>query len=295
MANNNLIPSKKQVTLYLLPSFVIYGFTVLIPIVMAVYYGFFKWSGGPKKEFIGFRNYINILGDEIFWKSLSNNFYVVVFSIVVQVGIAFFIAVLLNTKYIKFKNLHRSTIYFPSILSSVIIGFVWSILYDYNYGLINFFLEFFGMGDLKQAWLSNPNLVMTLVCIAMVWQYIGTYLIIFLAGFGAIDTSIFEMAEIDGANVFQRALYITLPMLKNVFAVCVILCFSGSMKSFDHVITMTAGGPGNASNLIALYAYQSSFLHYKLGYGAALSVAILFISLTILLIAGFITKKFNKD
>ena len=109
-------------------------------------------------------------------------------------------------------------------------------------------------------------------------------MVILLSAFASLDPQIFEMAEIDGANGFRRAIYISLPLLRNTLLVCVTLCISGNMKIFDHIYSMTGGGPGNTTSVLAMYAYKTSFVKYKMGYASAMSIWILIISL--LLIGG---------
>lgn len=284
-------PKKTVIAAYLIPGIILYTCIVIVPVFVALYYSLFEWTGGPNKSFIGINNYIALLKDEIFWKAFVNNLLLMLICIIGQIGIAFILSCVLNSRMVKFKNFHRSMAYFPATLSAVVIGFVWSLIYDLNYGLLNYVLDFFGREDLKQAWLSNTSIAMLLVSIPIVWQFIGYYLIIFLAGFSSIDTSIFEMAEIDGANWWKRTVYITMPMMKNVFLVCVTLCISGTMKTFDHIYVMTGGGPLNATKLIAIHAYEVSFKQYKMGYGSAVSIGVLLLSL---LIIGLSQKIFRS-
>lgn len=281
MKTSVLKPKKWQFVAYLLPGIVWYAFVVFVPVIGAMYYSAFEWMGGPKKTFIGLQNYVTLLKDAQFWQSFGNNIYLCVVCLIGQIGIAFFLALMLNSRMVKFKKFHRVVTYFPVTLSAVVIGFIWNMIYDYNYGLLNTFLGALGFEDLQQAWLSNRALAMFLVCVPLIWQNIGYYLVIILAGFSSIDTSILEMAEIDGATGFQRARYITVPLIKNTLIVCMTLCISGNMKAFDHIYVMTGGGPGTTTNVMSLYAYQNSFLRYKMGYGSAISIGILILSIGI--------------
>ena len=281
MKSSVLRPKKWQFVAYLLPGVLWYAFVVFVPVIGALYYSAFDWMGGPNKTFIGLQNYLTLIKDAEFWHSFKNNLYLCVVCLIGQIGIAFFLALMLNSRIVKFKNFHRVVTYFPVTLSAVVIGFIWNMIYDYNYGLINTFLEAIGLGNLQQAWLSNRGLAMFLVCLPLVWQNIGYYLVILLSGFSAIDASVLEMAEIDGATGWQRARYITVPLIKNTLIVCMTLCISGNMKAFDHIYVMTNGGPGTTTNVMSLYAYQTSFLRYKMGYGSAISIGILILSIAI--------------
>jgi raffinose/stachyose/melibiose transport system permease protein len=291
--HNYTRPSGGVIFAYLVPGIIIYSFSVFLPVLFAIYYSFFDWSGGPKMEFAGLSNYIELIHDGIFWKSFGNNLYLVLVAIIGQIGIAFLLAVMLSLRVVKLKSLHTKLIFFPVTVSAVVVGFVWSMVYDYDYGLLNAILKVFGMKALP--WLAQSDGIMTIVSIPIIWQYIGLYLIIIMAALTSIDREILEMAEIDGASNIQRARYIILPMIKKTLIVCIMLCIAGNMKVFDHIFVMTKGGPGRESTVMAMYAYQTSFLKYRMGYGAAISIGILILSLVIILVARGITESIGKE
>ncbi len=286
---------RRVMVLYLLPGIVLYSFIILVPVCLAAYYGMFDWSGGVNKIFTGIENYKNVLADPVFRKSLWNNIYLTVVCLIGQIGIAFILAVMLNGRHVKFKGFHRTMSYFPAVLSAVVIGFIWSMIYDYNYGLLNAFLKMIGQGDKIQAWLNNDKLVLFLTAIPLIWQFIGYYLLIIMSALSSVDPQIFEMAEIDGASGWKKAVYITLPLIKNTLIVCVTLCISGNMKIFDHIYAMTGGGPGNASSVMAMYAYKTSFVSYKMGYGSAMSIVILIVSLIFVAGSRGVLMHFTKE
>lgn len=288
-------PKPLTFIMYILPAFLLYTFIIVVPIVMAMYYGFFDWSGGTQKTFIGFENYMELFRDKQFWASLSNNLYLIVLCVVGQIGLAFLFAMMLNSRLAKFKNLHRTISFFPSVLSAVVIGFIWSMMYDYNYGLINTILKMIGHGDDVQPWLSNGKIALTLVAIPLIWQYVGYYLIIIMSAIAGIDSQVLEMAEIDGATGWKKARYITLPLIKNTIVVCITLCISGNIKAFDHIWTMTGGGPGNSTSVVALYAYKTSFASNKMGYGSAMSIGILVVSLLFVGAVRYLMSALTKE
>lgn len=280
---------------YMLPGLLWYSFIILIPICLAIYYGMFDWSGGTKMIFTGLENYKAVFSDQIFRKSLANNIFLTIFCLIGQIGIAFVLAIMLNGRHIKLKGFHRTVSYFPAVLSAVVIGFIWNMIYDYNYGLINTTLNALGKNELTQAWLNNEKLVLFLVAIPLIWQFIGYYLIIIMSALSSVDPQIFEMAEIDGATGFKRAIHITLPLIKNSLIVCVTLCIAGNMKIFDHIYAMTQGGPGAASSVMAMHAYKTSFLSYKMGYGSAMSIIILIVSLVFVAGSQGLLKWFTRE
>lgn len=286
---------KSSIMLCLLPAVLWYSFIIFIPVLLACYYGFFDWSGGVNKAFVGIQNYEDVINDSVFRLSLKNNLFLILVCLIGQLGIAFLFAFMLNSRHIRMKSLHRTMSYFPAVLSAVVVGFIWSFIYDYNYGLLNSFLRAVGLEDQAQAWLANDKIVMILVAVPLIWQYIGYYMIIIMSAMSSVDPQIFEMAEIDGANGWKKAVYITLPLIKNTLIVCVTLCIAGNMKIFDLIYSLTGGGPGNSSSVMAMYAYKTSFLSYKMGYGSAMSVMILLLSFVLVGGSQLIMRRATKE
>lgn len=292
---NAIKPKKSVLFAYLIIPVVIFVFAVFVPLVTALVYSFFQWKGGPVKTFNGLTNYITLLKDSTFWLSFRHNIFLVIVCIIGQIGIAFIFVLMINSKLVKLKGIHRTFGFFPSTVAAVSIGFIWKMIYDYNRGLINWFLDKIGRSDLQQVWLNNESLVMLLVAIPLVWQWIGYYMVILLSAISSIDQEIFEVAELDGANAVQRAVYIVFPLVKNTILVCITLCIAGNMKAFDNIYVMTSGGPGNASMVMAMYGYQVSFSQQNMGYGSAISVGIFVLSLLVIggsqWLIGLMTKK----
>lgn len=279
---NAIKPSKKTVFLYLMIPVAMFVFTVFVPLVTALVYSFFEWKGGPVKTFNGLDNYIQLFHDGTFWQAFGHNIYLVIACIIGQIGIAFVLVLMINSKLVKFKTIHRTFGFFPSTIAAVCIGLIWNMIYHNKYGILNWFLTAIGRKDLCQVWLNNPKIVMLLVTIPLIWQYIGYYMVIILSAISGISTDIFESASIDGANGVQQALYITLPLIKNTMLVCVTLCIAGNMKAFDNIYVMTKGGPGTSSMVMAMYGYQVSFQQSNMGYGSCISVAIFVLSLLVI-------------
>lgn len=292
---NAIKPKKSVLFAYLIIPVVIFVFAVFVPLVTALVYSFFQWKGGPVKTFNGLTNYITLFKDSTFWLSFRHNIFLVIVCIIGQIGIAFIFVLMINSKLVKLKGIHRTFGFFPSTVAAVSIGFIWKMIYDYNRGLINWFLDKIGRSDLQQVWLNNESLVMLLVAIPLVWQWIGYYMVILLSAISSIDQEIFEVAELDGANAVQRAIYIVFPLVKNTILVCITLCIAGNMKAFDNIYVMTSGGPGNASMVMAMYGYQVSFSQQNMGYGSAISVGIFVLSLLVIggsqWLIGLMTKK----
>lgn len=292
---NSIRPKKRVIFAYLLLPLSLYIFAVFIPLITAGYYSFFDWKGGPNKTFIGLTNYASLLKDKIFWNSFGHNIYLVIACIIGQIGLAFIIVLMINSRLVKFKGIHRTFGFFPSTISAVYIGFIWLMVYDYKRGILNWFLNVIGKSESTKVWLNDPKLVMLLISIPLIWQFIGYYMVIIISAISSVDQEIFEVAEIDGASAIQRAIYIVLPLIKNTLLVCVTLCVAGNMKAFDHIYVMTVGGPGNSSMVMALYGYKVSFAQQNMGYGSAISIGIFVLSLLVIGGVQLLVRALTKE
>ncbi len=288
-------PPLRVIIGYLMIPLALYIFAVFIPLMTAAFYSLFEWKGGPNKTFIGVANYVTLIKDKVFWLSFSHNLYLILLCVIGQVGIAFVFVMMINTRSVKLKSIHRTFGFFPSTIAAVYVGFIWTMIYDSRRGVLNWLLALIGRDDLKQVWLNNSDLVMTLVSIPLIWQYIGYYMLILLSATSSIDKEIFESAELDGANAVQRSIHIVLPMIKSTIIVCLVLCVSGNMKVFDNIFVMTSGGPGNDSMVMAMYGYKISFIQQNMGYGSAISVGIFVLGLLVIGAMQLFSNKFSKD
>jgi len=284
-------PREWVIAAYLLPGLLWYTGLVALPLVISIIKSLYSWKGGPAQTYIGLKNYQLLLSDTIFWQAFSNNIKITCLSVVGQIGLAFVLSSLLSVRFIRFKRLHRTVAYFPATVAAVVVGYVWSIIFSYDYGLINSVLRAIGLGGLAAPWLDNPATIIYVVCIPIIWQYIGYYMIIILAGITSIDQEVYDMAEIDGATSVQKALKITLPLIRGTLGVCIMLCISGNMKIFDHIYTLTGGGPGNSSIVMAMHVYKTTFIKSQFGYANAMSVLIMVLSLSLVLLSRLIMNR----
>jgi len=295
MDNKMLRPGKKLFILLLGPGVLWYVFSVILPLLGSLRYSLYSFKGMRIDKFVGLANYKELIADPVFWNSFKNNMLITILCIFGQIGIALIFASLLNTRFVRFKNFHRGVMFFPAVLSTVIVGFIWTMLYNNDYGLINFALRAMKLDFLILPWLDDPKYVVTFLSIPIMWQYIGYYMIIILAGMSSIDKSVFEMAEIDGVNGWTKLTKITIPLIKNTLMVCLILCISGNMQAFEHIYVMTGGGPGTSSSVMAMYAYSKSFTQGRIDYGNTISVGILVLSLALIMIIKKATGRSKNE
>ncbi|MGB4658879.1 MAG: sugar ABC transporter permease, partial [Mobilitalea sp.] len=149
------------------------------------------------------------------------------------------------------------------------------------YGLLNSFLNAIGKSEWIRNWLDDASIVLRCVSVPVIWQYIGLYMVLLMSAISAIPQEVYECAEIDGATGFKKSIYITLPLIWDTLKICIILCASGTMKIYDHLVALTGGGPGRSSSSLALYCYDYTFKFGNFGVGAAIAVSILVFALGI--------------
>ena len=258
---------------------------VIFPILMAGYYGFYKWKGyGAPTNFVGLDNYKTILRDSAFQAALWHNGVIVVSSLVIQGPIALGLALLLNQK-VRGQSAIRVLIFVPYVISEVIVGTAWSLLLQTS-GAVNGVLDAIGLGSLKQDWLSNPKLAIWTLMFILTWKYVGFAVILFLAGMQNIPHELAEAAAVDGASYWQTQRRITLPLLAPTIRIWAFLSIIGALQLFDLVyiiwgqyVASTAG-----TSTMATYMVTEGRNAGNYGYGNAVAVVLFVISLFIALL-----------
>ncbi|MBB6673097.1 carbohydrate ABC transporter permease [Cohnella nanjingensis] len=281
------------IAIALLPALLLFLFFVIVPIFWSAYYGFFDWKGIGSAKFIGFGNYAEVIHDPVFWRSFKNNMLIVAASVFGQVPIALVLALLLlrNAWIHKFI---RTSVFMPMVLSSVVVGIIWGYIYHPEIGILNFLLDRLGLASWKRQWLSDPSVSMYSLMVPIIWNYIGPYLILFLAALQNIPSEMDDAAKIDGAQGSRKLFSITLPLIWDTIKVAVVLCISGSLKAFDLIYIMTGGGPAHSTELLASYMYNNTFSIYRFGYGSAVSTTIILISLVLIAGSQYLMKRDNR-
>jgi raffinose/stachyose/melibiose transport system permease protein len=265
--------TSKSIYLFFLPGLVLYSLFFLYPTVSALFYSFTDWDGlSAAFQFVGIDNYTRAFtGDSIFRKAIGNNLKFMLTVVVFQtlVALAFALIVIKNTKTNVFL---RALYFFPTILSSVSVAFIWAFIYDPSMGILNQILSLVGLDFLAQNWLGNANIAIYSLAVTQVWFHAGQMLIIFVAGLQAIPEELYEVAKIEGANKWQTFKSVTWPLLAPSATIVVAYTTIQSFKAFDLVFAMTGGGPNNSTEIIATYIYQVAFGSYQFGYASSISV-----------------------
>ncbi|WP_433479053.1 carbohydrate ABC transporter permease [Spirillospora sp. CA-142024] len=265
---------------FLLPALLLFFFFVLIPIFVAFYTSFFKWGGfGRPEDFVGLDNYRKLSGDPVFRGDLWRGLVLVVLSILVQLPIALGTAVLLNQR-MRGRAVYRAIFFAPYILSEVIAGVLFGIIFLPGTGLADKLVEDLPLlGGLAGKWFSDPGTALPTLFAVMTWKYFGFHMMIYLAGLQGIPAEVLEAASIDGAGPWRRFRAVTLPLLGPTLRISVFLSVIGSIQLFDLVWVTTTGGPTNSTETMAVTMFQFGFKRYQMGYAGAISVAMFLISM----------------
>ena len=271
--------------LFLAPAGLVLLMFMAYPVVSAVILSLQRWDGMSPAQFVGLRNYFLLLTDGVFLVSLLHTAYFTFATVVLQTIIPLLIAALLSAK-IRGNTIFRTLYFLPVIISLTISGLLWSIIFEPNFGILNTALRSLNLGFLAKLWLADHFTVIPAIIVVSVWQSLGFYLVVFFAALQALPKEVLEAAEIDGANPIQKFFRVTLPMLRPVIILVVVLNTINGVKVFDQVWVMTAGGPSRASEMLGTYLYGTAFgaggaSNPQLGYAAAIAIIILLISIVL--------------
>src|SRR5690625_2022757 len=270
--------------LLFIPGFIAYFTFVIGPIGISIYYSFFDWDGiNPDYNFVGFQNFVKALSDSQFGHSIYVTFFITIIGTLVVNVLGILFAVLLN-KNSKLNNFYRAVFFFPLLLSTVVIGFLWKAILYYD-GIFNDFfgttIEFFGSAD---------NALFTITSIA-IWQSVGGVIVLYLAGLKGIPTELYEAGKIDGASRWQEFKSITFPLLAPAMTMSIIFMFTSLAREYDRIAVLTFGGPGGATETIAYYIVRLGFNANQFSYAASLAVIMLLIIGGISVLIVYVLKK----
>lgn len=269
---------------FLAPALAFYLVFVVGPMAESVRLSFFEWSGfqGAPQEFVGLQNYVRIFTqDPVFWTALTNTVIWVILSLIVPVALGLVLAIALNRPLFG-RNTFRSLFYIPGVLAPIAIANMWRWMYNPNFGVGVTLAELFNLPWLAEIqWLGDRNIALYSIFAAFVWQIAGTNMVLFLAGLQSVVPEHVEAARLDGANSWQVFRHVTLPALRPITVVVVVLTIINSIKVFDLIIGMTGGGPAQSTQVLALWSYTQSFGNNEYGLGNAIATVLLVITLII--------------
>ena len=276
-----------------LPATALLIYIVVIPTINVFSMSFFNQTAlSSNRTFAGVENYIYLLKDEYFIQALFNTLKLMVGVPVVTLVLALLMAVIITQGHLREKKFYRVVMFLPSILSTTVIGMLWTFIYNPNMGLLNNFLDRIGLDFWAHAWLGDPKVALLAVAVVLIWTNAGYYMVMYIAGIDGISPDIYEAATIDGAGELNKFWRITLPLLRGVIKTTIVLCISTVLSSsFVLVTVMTNGAPAGATSVLLQYMYQQAFTNANFGYAMAIAVITLMIAFLLSRLSNRLTRK----
>ncbi|WP_331769401.1 sugar ABC transporter permease (plasmid) [Embleya sp. NBC_00888] len=265
---------------WVVPALLLVSVFIYYPIVETVRLSFFHWNAfSPTPRFVGLDNYREAADDPIFWRALRNNVGYAVVSVICQVGLSLALAATLEELVGRRLRSALRTVYFiPAAVSITVAGMLFRFLYDPNIGLVNRFLDTIGLGSLQHAWLGESATAIWAIIAMSQWQSMGYTAVLFMVAIQKIPRELYEAAQVDGAGRIRSFFTITVPMVREMTTLMVILTVSGAFLVFNEVMVTTGGGPNNSSQVLGTWLYRSAFLNDDMGYASAIATVILLIT-----------------
>lgn len=277
----------------LAPAAILFILFMVVPTVDIFRMSLFSWGGyTPDKDFVGIDNFKTLFQSDRFYQAFQNSILLIVVVTIVTFAMALIFAYILTRERIRGRGFFRVIFYIPNILSVVVISAIFSAIYDPNQGLLNFFLNLFRGADDPILWLGNQRIVIYSIAIAMVWQAIGYYMVMYMASMANIPESLYESASLEGAGKITQFFTITIPLIwANIRTTLTFFVISSINMSFLMVKAMTNGGPDGASNVFLSYMYQEAYTNSSYGYGMAIGVMVFLFSFALAGILNAATKR----
>jgi ABC-type sugar transport system permease subunit len=273
------VRTRRYLTAYLFiaPFYVLFAVFGLFPILFSFALSFATWNGTGAIHWVGLTNYAQLLADDTFHQALLNTLALWIGHALPMLPLALAVALLLNLPWLHGRGLARAVFYLPNVTGVVPVALAFTLILDPRYGLLGFAMH--GLGLPPIPWLTDPTYSKWGIVLFMVWRATGWFVVIFLAGLQSVDTHLYEAAMVDGAGAGRRFRHVTLPAMAPILLFAVVVDTIGSMRVFTEPTILTNGGPANSSLSLAMYLYSNAFQFAKFGYAAAISYAIVAVTL----------------
>lgn len=270
----------RQYLCLVLPGFLIFTIGLIIPLLLAFRYSLTSWDGMTvEKTFVGLKNYMDLFKDSDFWNAWWFTVKFTVGNTIIQNVVALLFAVALDSG-IKAQKVYRTIFFIPCLISAVIVGFIWLKMFSNVLPAINDLLG----THFNFLLFGEKSTVLRGLLIANNWQWIGYWMLIYLAGLQSVPAELYEAAKIDGAGAIKRFFNVTIPMLAPSITICVVGITTGSLKVYDLLVSSTKGGPGRASTSVIYQTYATAINGRQYGYGCAMSVTLVVVLLLVALV-----------
>ncbi len=291
---NYRLQFKRNYLLLLLPGLIIYLSVVIFPIFFSLFASVTEWSGLDTPTFVGLQNYGKIFGDEVFRLGLRNNILIVLVSVFGQIPIGFIVAYIIYRRMVRGAQFYQGIIFLPVVISPIVVAILWNHIFSPAGILTQLIRVLVDDNRFVISIFESRQFAIVPILLVILWYYTGIYMIIFVANLQKIAPSILESAVIDGAREWQILLRIVLPQMVGVIFTTSVFAIAGSLKSFDLVFAMTAGGPSHYTEVIAIYMYINTFRYYKYGFGSAISIIIILFSLGLIGTLRYFASRLEK-
>jgi len=276
---------------FLAPFLLLYISFTLWPLLATIIYSLFEWDGSrPLTEFVGLENYRSLIQNEIFWSSFRNTLVFAVLNTMIKLPLALFIAILLTQRWVWLKRIFRTVFFAPLVVPVAMAGLIFNFLLDPAFGAVNDALTTFGIVDRPITFLGARYAMISIVLIS-VWQILGQYMIYWMAALQNVPEELYEAAEIDGANEWQKLIYVTLPVIRPIAIIILFLSFVNALKVFGLVVAINA--PSAATRVVSSFIYNQALSEPPFRYGFASAAAVLF-GVTVLIavsVQGYFVRK----
>lgn len=280
--------------LFVLPTILIFMVFLYYPFFNGARISFFNYNGiGDIVDFVGFRNFAAVFKDVRFLNSILNTIKLIAIDICVAIPLGFFLAYTLYTRT-RFVRFYQFILFIPYIISMVVVGTLWGILYDPTIGPLSTVFKKIGLERLAFPWLGDPSTALYAVALVSVWKVAPFYMMILYSNMMKMPSDFIEAAEIDGAGTLQKIVYIVIPYLGSTFNVLSILAITAAFRAFDLIWVMTQGGPGGATDVTTTYIYRMAFQNYDFGYATALSLFVMVVVMVFLVINNILKRSISK-
>lgn len=275
--------------MFIIPSIILVTISTVIPFLMNLYYSFTNWNGvSSSAAFIGWKNYLSLFQDKMFWKGPVSFTFRFAFVFVVLVNIFSLLFAMMFTRGLRSSNVLRALFYIPQVISMIMVGYTWKFILGNGFGNL---YDITGLEVFNLSWLGDVNLAFWMVVFLSIWQQAGFYCVIYIAGFQSLPEEIMESAVIDGARGLSKFFYVTLPLLMPSVTVCLFTSILNAFKIYDLPYVLTSGGPFGSTTSIAMEIYNDSYKSNLYGYATAKSVFYIAVVILFTMISLKTTKK----
>ncbi|MFX3635985.1 MAG: carbohydrate ABC transporter permease [Candidatus Pristimantibacillus sp.] len=257
---------------FIAPALIVYSMFLLGPVLGSFFYSLTNWNGlYQTMDFVGLRNFSNLLDDKVFGQAIRNTLVFTLFVVIIQNGLGVPLALAMDSK-IRSKQILKTVFFVPAILSPLVVGYTWMYIFEPQNGVLNILLRTLGLSAWEQSWLGDPQFALFSIVLMAVWQFSGYSMVIYLANLQTIPGELYEAAGIDGASGWQKFKSVTFPLLAPSITINVVLSSIGTLKAFDIIFVTTKGGPFHATETMTTLLFSTAFTKSSFGYGTAMGV-----------------------